>query len=115
MSFFENFNKKEEQPTKTEQIKESRHTVKLNLAVKLYEKGCTDDEVEEVLAVIETAETDIQIIKNSLIGTNINPNMEEDPMKPLYDGIEKIKQRQAEMKKELDETIERILRNKAQS
>ena len=114
MNFFENFgnNNKKEDSSKTEQIMEERNAAKLNLAVKLYEKGCTDEEVEEVLAVIESAEMDIQIIKNSLIGTNINPNLDEDPLKPLQEGLQKIKQRQAEMQKELDEVIQRVISGK---
>ena len=93
MSLFEDIAKKlnlkkGEPASKTEAIQEDRNNIKLNLAVKLYQKGCTDEEVEEVLAVIETAETDIQTIKNSLNGTNINP--EGDPMKALQEGIEKM-------------------------
>ncbi len=102
---------KEEEKSKTEQIMEKRDNIKLNLAVKLYQQGFSDDEIETVLSVIESAENDIQQIKDSLIGTNINPKAGEDPMKPLSDGIDKIRKRQLEMQKELNETIQRLAQN----
>ncbi|MBR5303374.1 MAG: hypothetical protein IKU37_00935 [Candidatus Gastranaerophilales bacterium] len=99
-----------EEKSKTEIMQEKRDNLKLTIAVKLYEKGCSDSEIEQVLSIIQNAEDDIQIIKNSLIGTNINP--QGDPNKPLHDGILKIRARQEEMQKELNEAIQNILANK---
>lgn len=96
--------------TQTEIINEQREDLKLSIAVKLYQRGCSDEEIEYILAIIQSAEDDIQIIKNSLIGTNINPK--GDPNKPLYDGITKIRARQEEMQKELNEAIQKILADK---
>lgn len=96
--------------TQTEIINEQREDLKLSIAVKLYQRGCSDEEIEYILAIIQSAEDDIQIIKNSLIGTNINPK--GDPNKPLYDGITKIRTRQEEMQKELNEAIQKILADK---
>ena len=93
--------------TKTELIQEQRENLKLSIAVKLYQKGCSDEEIEHVLTIIQNAEDDIQIIKNSLIGTNINP--QGDPNKPLHDGIEKIRTRQIELQKELQEAIQKLI------
>ncbi len=112
MDIFEKIGKKfgiikEEEIGRAEQFAQRRNNLKLNLAVQMYQKGCTDEEIDEVLSIIQSAEDDIQIIKNSLIGTNINP--EGDPGKPLYDGIDKIRKRQQEMQKELNEAIQRIL------
>ena len=101
---------KEQEKTKTEIINEQRENLKLTVAVKLYQRGCTDEEIERVLSIIQSAEDDIQVIKNSLIGTNINP--QGDPNKPLYDGVEKIRIRQQEMQKELNEAIQEILDKK---
>lgn len=98
---------KEEEKSTTEQIQEQRNDLKMTIAVKLYQCGCSDEEIEYILAIIQNAEDDIQIIKNSLIGTNINP--QGDPNKPLYDGIEKIRTRQAELQKELQEAIQKLL------
>ena len=103
--------KEEKEKSQTEQMKEQRNNLKITIAAKLYERGCTDDEIEQVLSIIQSAEDDIQIIKNSLIGTNINP--QGDPNKPLYDGIMKIRARQEEMQKELNEAIQKLLKNRS--
>ena len=106
MDIFEKIGKKFgliEEKSKTEQITEDRENIKLNLAVKLYQANFTDEEIQEVLSIIQNAEDDIQKIKDSLIGTNINPK--GDPMEPLVKGREQIRQRQLEMQKELSETI----------
>lgn len=100
-----------EEKTKTEEMQEKRNSLKMTIAVKLYEKGCTDDEIEQVLSIIQSAEDDIQVIKDSLIGTNINP--QGDPNKPLYDGIMKIRARQEELQKELNEAIQNLLKNRS--
>ena len=102
---------KEEEKSRTEQIQEQRNDLKMTIAVKLYQCGCSEDEIERVLMIIQSAEDDIQIIKNSLIGTNINPK--GDPNKPLHDGVEKIRQRQLEMQKELNEAIQNLLKNRS--
>lgn len=111
MSFFKKIREKvgleKKEKSKTEQMQEKRKNLKMTVAVKLYEKGCSDEEIEQVLSIIESAENDIQMIKNSLIGTNINPT--GDPNKPLYDGIMKIREREAELQKELQEAIQKLL------
>ena len=116
MGVFEDVGKKfgliKEQPkNRTEEIMAQREDIKLNLAVKLYQRGCSDDEIEEVLSIIQSAENDVNVIKNSLIGTNINPD-ENDPMKPLMEGKEAIRKRQLEMEAELKAAIDRILKDK---
>lgn len=105
------FKKKEEKKTKTQEIEQERDSIKLNLAAKLYQIGFDESEVEQVLSVIQTAEEDINKIKKSLIGTNINPK--GDPMEPLTEGVKKIKERQLLMQKEINELIENI-KNKHQ-
>ena len=109
MDIFEKIGKKFgiiKEKSKTEEIMKQREDIKLDIAVKLYQMGCSDEEIEFVLNIIISAENDIQKIKDSLIGTNINPK--GDPMKPLYEGREKIKQRQIELQKELNEAIQKI-------
>ena len=89
-----------------------RADIKLNLAVKLYQQGFSDDEIEKVLNIIKNAENDIQIIKNSLNGTNINPDLSKDPNEALFNGVEQIRKRQLEMQQELNETIQKIMNSK---
>ena len=101
---------KKEEKTKTEEIMEERNELKITISTKLYNAGCSDEEVEEVLAIIQSAEDDIHRIKVGLVGTNINP--QGDPMKPLYDGVEAIRARKEEMGVELQEDIKRILKDK---
>lgn len=98
---------KEEEKSQTEIIEEKREDLKFTLVKKMYEKGCSEDDIDKVLMIIESAENDIQRIKTSLIGTNINP--EGDPNKPLYDGVTKIRARQQEMQYELNEALKEIL------
>ena len=110
MNFFNKNNK--EQPSRTEKINEDRKDMKLTLAVKLYNKGCSEDEVKEVLTIIENAENEIQIIKKNLVGTNISPDINADVVKPLDEGVHKIRQIQKEMQEELNEALKRILSGK---
>jgi len=96
----------DDEKSSTEKIMDERNKIKLNLAVKLCTIGFSDDEVAEVLGVIDSAEEDIKAIKDSLIGTNINPK--GDPMQPLSNGVDKIRARQLQMQQEIQETINRI-------
>ena len=105
--FGEKFGFVEPGESKTEEIMEKREDIKLTIAVKLYQIGCSDEEIENVLNIIKTAEDEIQVIKDSLIGTNINPT--GDPMKPLADGREKIANRYKQMQIELQTAINELL------
>ena len=95
-----------DEKTSTEKIMDERNKIKLNLAVKLCEAGFSDDEVASVLGIIDSAEKDIQEIKDSLIGTNINP--QGDPMQPLSSGVDRIRARQLQMQQEIQEAIAKI-------
>ncbi len=108
--FIKKNNEEKKEKTKTEQINEKRSDLKLEITAKLYAIGFSDEEVEKVLIIIKSAEDDIQRIKDSLIGTNINPV--GDPGAPLKDGIEKIRQIQVQMQKEVNETIAKIAATK---
>lgn len=75
---------------KEEQIKEERTDVKSTLEIKLKSIGFSDDEVDEVFAIIEHAENKMQIKKDSLVGMNINnPKVNED-MKVVFEAIRNI-------------------------
>lgn len=107
MDIFEKIGKKFnliKETSKTEQILKDRENIKLNLAVNLYKAGFSDEQIEIVLQIIANAENDIQKIKDSLEGTNINPK--GDPLKPLVDGVNLIKKRQLQMQQEINEAIQ---------
>jgi len=97
---------------RTEQINQERADLKLNLAVKLYQKGFDDEEVERVLSVVLSAEERIDIIKKGLIGTNINPDLSKDANQPLFSGVQEIRKIQFEMQQELNATIAEIMESK---
>ena len=60
---------------KTAEIMEQRDGIKGTLVKNLKGIGFTDDEINEVLAIIKKAEDDVHVQKDMLIGTNINnPN-----------------------------------------
>ena len=104
-----NFNDNQNQ-SKTEQIIKERLTLKAQLAMKLYKAGFDDGEVEQVLDVIQNAEDEVQVIKDSLVATNINPV--GDPNQPLVDGSLKIRARYERMHKEINEMIQEIIKNR---
>lgn len=107
MNFFKKNEQKSgliNQTSKTEEIMEKREDIKLELATKLHNAGFPDDEVEYIIQIIRTAESDIQKIKDGLIGTNINP--QGDPMEPLIKGKEAIRARQLQMQKDIQLAIE---------
>ena len=106
------FKKKKEEPkkTKTELIQNYKNMMMLKISKKLESKGCTYDEIQYVMSIIENAEKQIQMVKDGLIGTNINP--QGDPGKPLYDGIQEIRRLQDEMTREVSQAIQEILKNK---
>ena len=106
--FGQKFGFAEEGESKTEEIMEERENIKLDIAVKLYQIGCSDEEIDDVLSIIKTAEDEIQIIKDSLIGTNINPK--GDPMQPIADGKKKIANRYKQMQTELQSAINELLK-----
>ena len=74
MKFFKKFGEKlgivEE--NKTEKIREKRAQVNETLANNLKNIGFTQEEVDEVFKIIKKCDTDIQNIKDEMIGTNIN-------------------------------------------
>ena len=108
MDIFEKIAKKfhlVEEKSTTEQINEARNDLKLQIAVKLYNQGFSDEEIANVIGIIINAENEIKKIKDSLIGTNINPEEGKDPMKPLIDGQAKIREISLKMNDEVRELI----------
>lgn len=116
MELFEKIAKKfklVEEKSTTEQILEKRGDLKINLAVKLYEQGFSDEEIENVLQIIISAEDEISQIKKSLEGTNINQKAGEE-LKPVNEGRQKIRAITLKMNEDLQNTIQNYALNHQQ-
>jgi len=100
-----------EEKSTTEQIMEKREDLKIKIAVSLYNKNFTDEEIDNVLSVIIQAEDKIKEIKDSLIGTNINMNENTDPLQPLVDGKAKIREISQRMNEEVRDLIAQYAKN----
>ncbi len=95
----------------TEQIMEKRGDLKIQIAVSLYNKGFSDDEINTVLGIIIDAEEKIQQVKDSLEGTNFNPNENQDPMQPIIDGRRKIQEISLKMNEDVRDAISQFSKN----
>lgn len=110
MGFFDElFGKKE--TNKTEQINKDRDKIKSDLEKILKTAGFTKLEIKEVLDVIILAEADIQLLKDSLIGTNINNS---DPTPVMKKVMDEIRARQQEMAVDIKKKIQEIKKRKEQ-
>jgi len=73
--------------TKTDEIIEQRSNLKIRIAQNLRNNGFSASEINEVMEILKQCEDEIQIIKDSLIGTNINNNrvveITEDALKRI--------------------------------
>ena len=76
-----------EEESKTEKLRKEREGIKKTLADNLKLLNFTEDEIDEVIAVIEKAEEEIQKRKDELIGTNINNPDPNEIMKEIFQEI----------------------------
>ncbi len=96
--------------TKTDEIMEKRAILKKQIAQNLKDKGFSASEVNEVLDILKECEEEIQIIKDSMIGTNINnPNVIEDTTSALN----QIRNLELKAGSEMREKIAEIIARKA--
>ncbi len=58
--------------TKTDEIMEERAKLKKAISKNLQNHGFNGSEIKEVLEILKKCEEEIQVIKDSMIGTNIN-------------------------------------------
>lgn len=103
MVFYDNLGTNNEENL-TEKARKQREQIKKNLVKTLEGQGFTNKDIARVMDVIDVAEGEIQAIKDSLIGTNIN-NEDPDPMKVLYDGKMKIREREIKMGQEIKDMV----------
>lgn len=76
-----------EEESKTEKLRKERDGIKKTLADNLKLLNFTENEIDEVIAVIEKAEEEIQKRKDELIGTNINNPNPNEIMKEIFQEI----------------------------
>lgn len=110
MVFYDNLMNPEDENL-TDKMRRQREQIKKNLENTLISQGFSSIEVGKVLNVIEIAERDIQVIKDSLIGTNIN-NEDSDPMQVVEDGRLKIREREIKMGEEIKSVVAQIKKEK---
>lgn len=76
-----------EEESKTEKLRKERDGIKKTLADNLKLLNFTESEIDEVIAVIEKTEDEIQKRKDELIGTNINNPNPNEIMKEIFQEI----------------------------
>ena len=107
MNFFDKITKffgfKEK--TKTDEIKQERAKLKKEIAKKLKNSGFSSSEINEVLDILKKCEEEIQIIKDSLIGTNIN---NDKAVEITTDALNQIRNLELQAASEMREKIAEI-------
>lgn len=110
MSFLEKLGKKLGiiPENKTEEIMKERSAIKETMAKKLSDIGFTNDEIDEVLAILTKSEADVQKQKDLLIGTNINNPYPNLIMREIFEEIRHIELKAAsDIKAKIAEITER--------
>ena len=86
---------KKKEKNLTKKIEEDRANIKETLVANLKKLNFTNMEINEVMELIAIAETKIQVLKDSLIGSNIN-NPDPTPlMRQVHNEIMAIQQQLA--------------------
>lgn len=96
--------------TKTDKINEDRVKVKQNLSEGLKKIGLTKMEIKEVLNIVDATETEIQDLKNSLLGKNIN---NPDAMAVLEKTKVEIRTLQEQMALDIKKKVQEIQKRKS--
>jgi ABC-type lipoprotein release transport system permease subunit len=96
-------------PDRTEEISEERNNQKRMLIENLKRIHFSDSEIEEVTYILTKCEQMIQVVKDDLIGTNIN---NPDPQKILVEKLEKIREIELNGAKDIREKIAEIIERK---
>lgn len=90
--------------SKTDEIMDKRAELKKTIAKNLKSIGFNKAEVDEVLDILNKSEEEIQIKKDSLIGTNINTENTVEIMDKVFREIREIELRTSiEMKEKIAE------------
>lgn len=98
----------------TEKYRKEREAIKAGMFKTLRGIGFSEKEISEVSSIIDKAEVEIQKVKDSLIGTNINEGIDKtDPMLPLIKGKEKIRALEIKMGQDIKDKVAQIKARKA--
>lgn len=96
-------------PDRTDEINEGRNNQKRMLVDNLKRLNFSDSEIDEVTYILTKCEQMVQVVKDDLIGTNIN-NLEPD--KILAEKLEKIHDIEVTAAKDIREKIAEIIERK---
>ncbi len=107
MGFFENFFGS--QKSTTEKIQEDRNKIRKLLEDNLKQLSFTTMEINEVQDIITVAEEDIQTLKDTLLGTNIN---NPDPTPIMNKVSNEIRARQQQMSIDIKNKVQEIQKRK---
>ena len=91
--------------TKTDEIIEERANLKVKIAQSLKNNGFRASEINEVMEILKNSEEEIQIIKDSLIGSNIN---NPDVVATTENALKRIRKIELETAGEMREKIAEI-------
>jgi hypothetical protein len=97
------------QKSTTEKIQEDRNKIRKLLEDNLKKLNFTSIEIKEVQEIITIAEEDIQVLKDSLIGTNIN---NPDPTPIMNKVTNEIRTRQIQMSEDIKKKVQEIQKRK---
>ena len=92
-------------PDRTDEINEERNNQKRILIENLKRINFTDSEIDEVTSILKKCEQMIQVVKDDLIGTNIN-NI--DPQRTLLEKLERMREIELNAAKDIREKIAEI-------
>ena len=110
MNLFEIFSKK----TDFEKNQEAIKRAKADLVKTLKRKGFQDNEIEQVTQIIDNAQAQIQVIKDSLIGSNIITDAEvgKNPKEILENAERQIDMITQNMQTAIPQKVQWIIENR---
>ena len=96
---------------KTEEINSERNKLKDSITANLERIGFSKDEIYEVISILNKGESYIQMLKNELIGTNINVNANES-VNILNEKLREIRAKELEIAEDIRKKIAEIIDRK---
>ncbi len=113
MVFYDNLGHPDSEESLTEKARREREILKANLEKTLFEQNFTPREVDEVLNIINVVEIEMQKIKDSLIGTNINNQNPSDALLAVDLAKQKMIEIEFKMGQDIKDKVAQIRAKKA--